>query len=307
MRQRRLPCGYLVVVFSVWAVASAHAQARKAKPVNPNENNAAIVFPAKGNLDVTNGTIEAVFCLAYSFGDQFSSAGSSRKLFSLLSTHNAAGEQYSAANPKKIGSGLSFSVYLSQYQSRDLVYLSSSLFERPRSNHDPVRYVATAFSSKKADTFLKAGAWHSMAATWRLTNETHAVEFFIDGKRVGRGTIPHRTGFSPRSLADDDLLVFGHPGQMYGSLQSVRISGRVRSAAEIAAAEMSGLVKDEATLLLFDGAAVLKMKTGDIKQFTENTSERKLRVPPEGMVFGKLKRGTGRNNAPAVQFREILP
>ena len=207
---------------------------------------------------------------------------------------------------KKVGPGLGFSVHFSQYQSRDYVYLSSSLFERPRSNHDPVRYVSTAFSSKKADTFLKAGSWHSMAATWRQTNEAHAVEFFIDGKRVGRGTIPHRASLSTSSLADDDLLVFGAPGQMYGSLQRVRISDRVRSAEEIAAAETSGLVKDDATLLLFDGAAVLKMKANDIKQFTENASERKLRVPPEGVVFGKLKPTTGRNNAPAVQFREIL-
>lgn len=296
----------MVVAFSAWAVISAHAQARNTKSANPNENNAVIVFPAKGNIDVTNGTIEAVFCLAYSFGDQFSSAGSSRKLFSLLSTHNAAGEQYNVGNPKKVGPGLGFSVHFSQYQSRDYVYLSSSLFERPRSNHDPVRYVSTAFSSKKADTFLKAGSWHSMAATWRQTNEAHAVEFFIDGKRVGRGTIPHRASLSTSSLADDDLLVFGAPGQMYGSLQRVRISDRVRSAEEIAAAETSGLVKDDATLLLFDGAAVLKMKANDIKQFTENASERKLRVPPEGVVFGKLKPTTGRNNAPAVQFREIL-
>lgn len=306
MRNRRLH-GFLAFLVCVAAFNLAHAQSRAARKVNPDENNAAIVFPAKGNLDVTNGTIEAVFCLAYSFGDQFSSAGSSRKLFALLSTHNAAGEQYSAAAPGKTGAGLNFSVYLSQHQARDHMFVTSSLFERPRSTHEPARYVTTAFSPKKADTFLKAGAWHSMAATWRLTNETHVVEFYIDGKRVGRGSSPHRTGYKTLALADDDLLAFGYPGQTYGSLQAVRISGRVRSADEIAAAEKAGLVKDDATLLLFDGAAVLKMKTGNISQITDAKSGRNLRVPPEGMVFGKLKRVTGRNNAPAVQFREILP
>ncbi|MDD4101688.1 MAG: hypothetical protein PHU80_03535 [Kiritimatiellae bacterium] len=300
-------CGLMFLAASAATVNPAHAQARNTRKVDPNENKAVIMFPAKGNLDVTNGTIEAVFCLAYSLGDQFSAAGSGRRLFALLSTHNEAGERYDAAKPSEAGPGLHFNVYLGQYQSRDHISITSSLFERPQKNRDPARYVTSGFPKSKEGPYIKAGAWHSLAVTWRLTNETHTVEFYVDGKRVSRSNTPHRTGYSTLRMADGDLLAFGYPGQMYGSLQSVRISSRVRTAEEIAASEKAGLAKDDATLLFFNGADILKMKTGNISQIEENKSGRTLRVPPTGMVFGKLKRVTGRNNAPAAQFREILP
>ena len=304
---KRARGGWILLVLMAAPFIGVNAQNRGARKVDPDENNAAIMFPAKGRLNVTNGTIEAVFSLAYSFGDQFGTAGSGRRLFALLSTHNSAGARYDAASPGKTGPGLNFNVYLGQYQSRDYMFVTSSLFERPQKNLPPARYITSALPAKDKANSVKAGEWHTMAVTWRLTNGAHVVTFYLDGKRMGRGSAPHRAGFSTLSMADDDLLAFGFPGQMYGSLQSVRVSGRARSDAEIAAAEKAGLVKDGDTLLLLDGASVLKMKTVNVSRLTENKSERDLRVPPQGLVFGKLKRVAGRDKAPAVQFREILP
>ena len=307
LMNNRARIGFMLLVLVVVPFVGANAQKRTARKVDPDENNASIMFPAKGHLDVTNGTIEAVFSLAYSFGDQFSTAGSGRRLFSLLSTHNYAGERYDAANPGKAGPGLHFNIYLGQWQSRDHISVTSSLFERPRKNHPPDRWISASLHRLDKEPAVKAGEWHSMAVTWYLTNDTHIATFYLDGKRVGRGTAPHRVGFSAQSMADNDVLAFGFPGQMYGSLQSVRISGRARSDAEIAAADKAGLSKDGDTLLYFDGASVMKMKVGNASQLDTKKSKRDLRVPPQGMVFGKLKRDTGRNKAPAVKFREILP
>jgi hypothetical protein len=307
LMNNRARIGFMLLVLVVVPFVGANAQKRTARKVDPDENNASIMFPAKGHLDVTNGTIEAVFSLAYSFGDQFSTAGSGRRLFSLLSTHNYAGGRYEADNPGKTGVGLHFNVYLGQWQSRDYMFVTSSLFNRPQENLPPARWVTTQVHTPDKEPAVKAGEWHSMAVTWYLTNDTHIVTFYLDGKRVGRGTSPHRVGFSAQSMADNDLLAFGFPGQMYGSLQSVRISGRARSDAEIAAADKAGLAKDGDTLLYFDGASVMKMKVGNASQLDEKKDKRDLRVPPQGMVFGKLKRDTGRNKAPAVKFREILP
>lgn len=93
--------------------------------------------------------------------------------------------------------------------------------------------------------------------------------------------------FGTAGVAPEDLLIVGNPRVMRGSLESLRLSKRVRTPEEIALAGKEGLVKDVDTLLFLDADTAAKMKTKSAEDLI-NKAERKIRVPPEGLLFGQI-------------------
>jgi hypothetical protein len=261
------------------------------------ENQAAIVLPAKGKIDPDQGTVEAVFKLAYSVGDQMGS-GSSKRLFSLLRVCDREGNRGSRSGD----GGVDFDLCLSQYTGNDHILLSFSKIEVITQYGKAVRYTAAALPKS-----LKADTWHTLAVTWAQSNTSHyAFAFYLDGVCIRRHSMPIRELTRNAGVRHDDLLMIGYPGQMYGSLESLRISKRVRDAAEIAAADKAGLTADAETLLLLDAAAIGSLKGVRNSDALKPEKGKALRVPAGGAVFGTLRSVPGRTGK-AVQFRSVLP
>ena len=246
--------------------------------------SAAIAFPAKGTFDPDQGTVEAVFSPSYSAGDNMGS-GSGMTTFSMLSV----------CGPKGSGrgeDGLSWNVSVGQWQTGNYLLISSSRFERPIAYQLPINYLTCGFKTASGLPF-KAGDWYSFAASWSRTATNYVLCLYFDGKCMTKSTMPLSSLFGTAAVDPKDLLFVGNPRVMRGSLESLRISKKVRTPAEIAEADKAGLVKDADTLLFIDAAAVAKMKTRPAEDLI-NAEEKTIRVPPEGVLFGQVDYLPGR-------------
>jgi len=265
------------------APKKAQKGAAKAKAA-AGKYSAAIVFPAKGTFDPDQGTVEMVFSPSYSAGDNMG-AGSGMTTFPVLSV----------SGPKASGrgeDGLSWSVSIGQWQTGNYLLISSSRFERPIAYQPPINYLTCGFKTASGSPF-KAGEWYSFAASWSRTGTNYVLSLYFDGKCMTKSTMPMSSLFGTAVVDPKDLLIIGSPRVMRGSLESLRISKKARTPAEIAAADKAGLVKDADTLLFIDAATVAKMKTKPAEDLI-NTEEKTIRVPPEGILFGQIAYIPGR-------------
>jgi len=284
----------LLSALSACFALTAEAAPKKApKGAAKEKYSAAIVFPAKGNFDPDQGTVEAVFSPSYSAGDKMGQ-GSGMTTFTVLSLHG----------PKGAGrgeQGLSWGVAIGQSRGNDRFSMSSSRFERPSKYREPSSSIICGFKPASGLPF-KAGEWYSLAASWKRTEDKYALALYIDGKCVDKSTMPVSPMFGTAEPDAKDLLRFGNPRLMRGSLECLRLSGRARTPEEIAAASKSGLVKDADTRIFIDAEAVAKLKTKAAEDLV-NKEEKTIRVPPEGLLFGAVEFVPGRNGK-VIKFPE---
>ena len=255
------------------------------------KRSAAIVFPAKGTFDPDRGTVEMVFSPSYSAADNMGT-GSGMTTFSVLSV----------TGPKASGrgeDGLSWRVSIGQWQTGNYLSISSSRFERPIAYQPAINYFSSGFKTATGAPF-KAGGWYSFAASWLCTGTNYLLSLYFDGKCIRKSTMPMSSIFGTAVIDPKDLLIIGSPRVMRGSLENLRISKRVRTPEEIAAADKAGLTKDADTLLFIDATTVAKMKTKSAEDLI-NTEKKLIRVPPEGMLFGKVEYIQGRKGK-AIDF-----
>lgn len=275
-------------------VLTAEAAPKKApKGAAKEKYSAAIVFPAKGNFNPDQGTVEAVFSPSYSAGDKLGQ-GSGMTTFTVLALHGPKGSGRGEQ-------GLSWSVAIGQSRGSDRFSMSSSRFERPSKYREPVTSIICGFKPAGGAPF-KAGEWYALAATWKRTEDKYALALYIDGKCVDKGTLPVSPMFGTAEPDPKDLLRFGNPRLMRGSLECLRLSGRARTPEEIAAANTSGLAKDADTLVFLNAEAVAKLKARAAEDLI-NKEEKTIRVPPEGLLFGDVEFVPGRNGK-AIKFPE---
>ncbi len=270
---------------------AAKAKAAEKAKAAAGKYSAAIVFPAKGNFDPDQGTVEMVFSPSYSAADNMG-AGSGITTFRVLSV----------SGPKASGrgeDGLSWNVSIGQWQSGNYLSISSSRFERPLAYQPPINYLTCHFKTADGSPF-KAGAWYSFAASWARTGTNYVLSLYFDGKCMTKSTMPMSSIFGTAALDPKDLLIIGNPHVMRGSLECLRLSKKVRSPEEIAAADKAGLVKDADTLLFIDASTVAKMKDKPAEDLI-NTEGNTIRVPPEGLLFGKVEYIQGRKGK-AIDF-----
>jgi len=272
------------------APKKAQKGAAKAKAAARNYS-AAIVFPAKGNFDPDQGTVEMVFSPSYSASDNMG-AGSGMTTFPVLSV---SGSKASGRGED----GLSWNVSIGQWQTGNYLSISSSRFERPIAYQPPVNYLTCGFKTASGSPF-KAGEWYSFAASWSRTGTNYVLSLYFDGKCMTKHTMPMSSIFGTAVLDPKDLLIIGSPRVVRGSLECLRISKKARTPAEIAATDKAGLAKDADTLLFIDAATVAKMKSKPAEDLI-NTEEKTIRVPPEGLLFGKVEYIQGRKGK-AVDF-----
>ena len=272
------------------APKKAQKGAAKAKAA-AGKYSAAMAFPAKGNFDPDQGTVEAVFSPSYSAADNMG-AGSGMTTFSM----------FSVCGPKGSGrgeDGLSWNVSIGQWQTGNYLLISSSRFERPIAYQPPINYLTCGFKTAAGQPF-KAGEWYSFAASWSRVATNYVLCLYFDGKCMTKSTMPMSSLFGTAALDPKDLLLVGNPRVMRGSLESLRISKRVRTPAEIEEAGKAGLAKDADTLLFVDAASVAKMRTRPAEDLI-NTEEKTIRVPPEGLLFGQVGYLPGRKGK-AIDF-----
>lgn len=253
--------------------------------------SAALVFPAKKVFDPNKGTVEMIFSPAYSAEDNMG-AGSGMRTFSVLTV----------CGPKGSGrgeDGLGWFVWVGQWQTRNYLSISSSLFERQIPYEPAINYFSTSFTCANGQPF-KAGEWYSFAASWARTGTNYVLALYFDGKCASKTKMPISSLFGTADVDPKDLLIIGDPRVMRGSLESLRISKRERTAEEIEKAGKAGLVNDADTLLFVDADTVLKMKSKSAEDLI-NKEERIIRVPPEGTLFGRVKQVAGRTGK-AVEF-----
>ena len=283
----------LSALSACFALTGEAAPKKAPKGAAKEKYSAAIVFPAKGNFDHDQGTVEAVFSPSYSAGDKLGQ-GSGMTTFTVLSLHGPKGSGRGEQ-------GLSWGVAISQSRGNDRISMSSSRFERPSKYHDPVTSIVGALRPASGLPF-KAGEWYSLAASWKRTEDKYALALYIDGKCVDKSTMPVSPMFGTAEPDAKDLLRFGNPRLMRGSLECLRLSGRARTPEEIAAASKSGLVKDADTRIFLTADTVAKLKTRAAEDLV-NKEEKTIRVPPEGLLFGDVEFIPGRNGK-AIKFPE---
>ena len=285
-----------VACFAATAEAAPQKALKKAAKggASKGKYGAAVVFPAKGNFDPDKGTLEAVFSLSYSFGDKMGQ-GSSISTFSLLSL---SGRKGSGRGEQ----GASWHVSIGQYQGHDHLTMSSTMFELARQYDTPVTWFSCSLAPTNSPPF-KAGEWRSLAASWQRIGDSkdkYALALYLDGKCVRKGTMPVSPMFGTSEIDPKDLLCFGNPWLMRGSLECLRLSKRVRTPDEIAAAHKDGLVKDADTRVFLDAETVAKLKIKAAEDLI-NREEKTIRVPPEGLLFGDLEYVPGRKGK-AIKF-----
>jgi len=288
----------VIACFAITTAAAPQKALKKATKgvASKGKYGAAVVFPAKGNFDPDKGTVEAVFSLSYSFGDKMGQ-GSSISTFSVMSL---SGRKGSGRGEQ----GASWSVSIGQYQGHDHLSMSSTMFELTRQYDVPVTWFSCSLAPTNRPPF-KAGEWHTLATTWQRMGDAknqYALALYLDGKCVRKGTMPVSPMFGTSEIDPKDLLCFGNPRLMRGSLECLRLSNRVRTPEEIAAADKDGLVKDADTRVFLDAEAVAKLKMKAAEDLV-NREEKTIRVPPEGLLFGELEYVPGRKGK-AMKFPE---
>ncbi len=317
--------GLILVAAGVLLGGAGGAEAAAQKAAKGNAKNkkeeskgAAIVFPAKGNLDPDQGTLEAVFSLSYSFGEPMLRGDESEAwLFLAASIHDSKGGLYwprhvdekretKKRTERDDEGGVAFLVGMLQSRGTDVFGLYSSRCEQMfmwncRTNYAHFIHLYVD-PNKQPRIKINAGEWHTFAATWQRNGSNYDLALYIDGKKevaYSRPVNPSSAG--TRVFDAKDLLYIGDPTRMRGALQTLRISKRPRTSEEIAAADKAGLAKDADTLLLVNADTVSKMKVrrlGDLMRSEKQT----IRVPAEGTVFGTLDVVPGRDGQ-ALRFQ----
>ena len=225
-----------------------------------------------------------MFSLNYSAGDKLGQS-SGITTFSVLVL----------CGPKGSGrgeDGLSWGVSIGQSQGSDGLSMASSRFELPRKYNYPIRSIGCGLKPGSGQPF-KADEWYTLAATWLRTGDKYALCLYMDGKCLAKTTMPVSPLLGTANPDPKDLLLFGSPLPMRGSLECLRLSKKARTPEEIAAAEKAGLVKDSETLIFIDAGTVAKMKDKPVEDLI-NKEGKTLRVPPEGRRFGEVEFAQGR-------------
>lgn len=264
-----------------------------------------ILFPAKGNINIDQGTIEVWGCIDYFLGKTVLNKEKSftppMYFFNIVDKSSNHLSSYAKQKKLDISSMLfSLSIYSAQYQDKDLFLARSSAFMNK--NKKTKKLTNDNFSITYPEKFdWKPGAWHYIALCWQRTKDGgFKAKFYIDGKIEKEKTFEP----NPYLVTDkiNDLLIsVGNFHLSRGSVNQFRISRRERTLEEIKGSFAEGLKKDPDTLLYFDANDLRKMKkvrvsfrkadNGEIQPFI---SGKKSLSNKKGTAVGKLKTVPGK-------------
>lgn len=296
----------LAVISFCYLVRSADAAvAIKEKPVftmreKPNNGptpGTVVLFPAKGHIDLNQGTVEMVFSLAHSFGDTFTvspdQSAAITAAFPML--YNASGRPYSFSYEAHT-TPLFFLGAVHRLSSDDsLLFLYAGRLPKNEGNdYEGLRVGMN-------DAPIKENQWHHLAATWKFESKTCRYAMYFEGKKVKERVCAIEGNPKP---SDTDLLGIGTLTYPQCNIQSLRISNRPRTDEEISAGKTAGLARDEATSYFLDAASIVKLKKASLQEINRASDNKKaaLKVGRNGTVFGDFKIVPAPDGKKAIQF-----
>ena len=273
-RQRRfwqLFLAMLTMISLSAAAAGAKPEGKGGKKAEePKIDAGMLLAPLKGALNIEAGTLEARFALDYSFDDYLRIANSYCVPFSFMQFYQSDGVLNSGHIPPKP----SINVFFAQSQGRHSLMYNNSWYYREAADNPSVHYWNAGISGNKVKgLWLRAGEWHTLAVTWGATNQGLRMEFFIDGVFCSGTTNPKKES-SVLPPGVNDFLVVGGQNLSAATVQSYRLSNRVRTRAEIASDKP--LASDDATIFFINGEIAEKIRPIQNDKFATMKADGKL-------------------------------
>ncbi len=285
-----------MAIFTLAALDAAGA----AKDNKPKEIDAAIFLaPFNDSLSIDAGTIEARFCLNYSFDDFLRPASSRCTPFTFLKIYNKDGSLLSEKD--EINPFL-----FVFYQNRGSNYINfGTQYYHMKTNVPPPndkRFGIAIGGDNEKGIWLLENEWHSIAVTWKVEKDALHIEMFLDGKPQSSRIFPIKES-NIRPFSKDDLIGIGGIGLSPATILSYRISNRVRTKDEIDSKDP--LKPDDATTFFLDGETAAKCGKFDAKEFGKMNKKGQIDTGKTGAFFGKFKIVTTPNGK-AIQFFDKL-
>lgn len=271
--------------FALILVAVIISSAGQAKEKKAKLDSAFFLIPAKGLINMKAGTLEARFCLDYSFSDYLRRKSSACVPFMFMRLYHIDSEGSLKANGDN---NPVLNVTAQQNRGRHSIVFNN--FEYYRWNHQkpPGRVKTCKINGIKGKgVFLEKGGWHSLAVTWQVEDKVLNVAMYMDGKLQSKETFNKKeTGV--RDISDLDLIGIGGARNLSpGTILNLRISNRVKTLDEIKADKLFKREKDTAFFLDGNSKFGKKLKMSKFINLDKLFKSKKNREL--GVIFGDYK------------------
>lgn len=277
--------GYLplaVVMAVAVSVMGAYGKA-KGKADSKEEKVDAVLFvmPLENAVNINAGTLEVRFSLDYSFDDSLRPAASRCVPFEFLQVYGGDGVSYFDKT-----TGPAFGVRMYQSGGAHSFWFGYRGYYYETNDNPPAHNsCAAVYNDREKGPWLKAGEWHTFAATWRVDNEAWLVELFIDGKPATNRRFPKKES-DVGPFAKGDFMGIGGESLSAGTIQSYRLSNRVRTKEEIASEKP--LVSDDATTFFMNGDTAEKIASMKSKDYAAMKKNKKINIM-QPVFVGEVK------------------
>lgn len=289
-----------IALASILAFTLATADTEAAAKDKPKEIDAAIFLaPFNNSLNIEAGSIEARFCLNYSFDENLRPESSRCTPFTFLRIYNKDGSLLSEKDETD-----PFLFTAQQNRGAHHIGFGTQYYYMKKNTPPPndKRFGVGIGGDKEKGPWLLENEWHSIAVTWKVEKDGLHAEIFLDGKSQSSRIFPIKES-NVRPFSKDDLLGIGGLSLSPVTILSYRISNRVRTNDEIAS--KNPLKPDDATTFFLDGESAAKCGKYDAKEFGKMNKKGQIDTGKTGAFFGKFKIVTTPDGK-AIQFFDKL-
>ena len=284
---------------------------KREKPDKAPPPGTVIFMPAKGHIDLSQGTVEVVFSVAHSFGETFEvpPGQSSAIVAAFAMLYDNTGRQYYWHQKRDEGPLLFFGARHNLRSGRSFLSILANRQPASQDVDDAIRHGTYWSPPPDKETLIKANQFYHAAATWKVEGNSCSYVMYFEGEKVKERERDLES--TNPGISDTDLVGIGHLIYPQCNIQSLRISNRPRSAEEIAAGKTADFAKDDATTFLLNADTIATLKKASRQEIDRNIigdGERKakegipLKVAPGGTVFGDFKIMTTPDGKKAIQF-----
>ncbi len=287
---------------AVMAAMAALALTAMGAKDKAKEIDAGMFFtPAAGVLNLDVGTLEVRFSLDYSFSDYLRPESSQCTPFSFLRTFNY-NDKTGVLLPNREKEPV-VGIATAQWRgTHAIVFSNNRHFKWVHQPPEKAGHVSIPGTREKG-AFLSKGEWHALAVTWRSETNGLRVEMFLDGKSWSKYTFPD-TDSEVRAVGEGDLIGIGGLELSPATVQSYRLSNRVRTPEEMAPDKP--LKSDEATTFFLDGESAAKFRKLDRKDVSRiGGAFRSLGKATKGVFVGNYQ-VVSTPSGKAIQFYKKL-
>ncbi|GEM_PF-4401157 len=261
------------------------------------------VFPAEGRFRMEEGTVEAWVALDYSAKDmllQEESIITPMTFFSLIEKDRFSREE---TGPRKEQGGKDSGEYDSTEAQMHLIT------QQGRALSNSMKYACNLFRLERGKTIVrgvmlgldevqwKEKEWYFIAIAWKKTDSGYDAYLYMNGQKKEQSFDKEDSVKFPKTMKDH-LISIGNYRNAKGSVETLRISSKFKTDAELEADMKVALTKDDSTLFLFDVSMISAMKKVKAADLGKN-----VQVTDKGLFIGPYKTISGKHGK-AIQFHE---